>query len=277
MRRSWVRRSGRTWVSRRGLAAPVSLLLILFSLTMVSTLAYSYSIRRIGNRRQDLKLIATEEKMLDLDDAIQAMAWSPGSRRVLAFSDYDGQLRMEPDGSHLQINVTMGVFTETIFDADTGLFIYELPSTTIGHYGRWLRGDDEAVVNRSTAVQAQMWVSTGDEYEELNCRHRPLVSSSLGDLVGGRRVNNIRIYVINLNTSEAIESGGKFYVNVGCDNVTTQVRSYDLNSSVTVLQISVDIASDRGNVMMPLTTGASGSTVNVEVVVSRVKIEGVLV
>jgi len=43
------------------------MLLILFSLTLVSTIAYTYSLNHLENRKEDLKLYAAEEKMLDVE------------------------------------------------------------------------------------------------------------------------------------------------------------------------------------------------------------------
>ncbi len=260
---------------RRGLAAPVSLLLILFSLTLVSTVAYNYAVRQISNRKEDLKLVAAEEKMLGLEEAISFTAWSPGASKAVAFSDYGGQLRVEPGGSHLLVNLTMDGSTYTVFDSDTGRFIYELPSTIVGDLNRWLRGDQRVIVNQSTAYQSLMRVETGSEYQELVGRYRPLVSSSLGDVSGGRRINNVRIYIVNLNASEAIQSGGEFHVKVTCENVTTVVNSYDLGVTVTIMDILADLDGVQRTVAVPITVGASGSTVRVEVVVCHVKIEGV--
>ena len=274
-RGSGARRPFVAFLSRRGLAAPVSLLLILFSLTLLSTVAYTYSITQIGSRKEDLKLLAAEEKMLDLEEAVSSVAWSPGGARTLAFSDYGGQLRVEPAANHLRINVTMGATTDTVFDGDTGRFVYELPSTRVGHYGSWLRGDQRSIVNRSAAYQAQMRVEIGDEHQELAAGYRPLVSSSMGNLVEDRRVNNVRIYVVNLNGSQSIESGGEFHVKVLCDSVSTKVHSYDMDSNVTTVNITAELGGSVGTVVVPLTVGASGSRVRVEVVVSGVEMEGV--
>ena len=259
----------------RGLAAPVSLLLILFSLTIVSTVAYSYALGRIGTRKQDLKLVAAEEKMMDMEGAVSESVWSPGSMRTLAFSNYDGSLRVEPDANHLLLNATMDGSTYTLFDSDTGRFVYELPCTEIGHYGRWLRGDDRAIVNRSTAYQAQMSVGVGDEFEELYVRYRPLASSSVGDLVSGRRVNNIRVYIVNLNASEALDSGGEFHVRVHSTGVDTETHTYDLDPGVTSVYLKAVLDGEEETVSIPVTAGASGSTVKIEVVIGYVEIEGV--
>ena len=120
-----------------------------------------------------------------------------------------------------------------------------------------------------------MRVETGDERQELTARYRPLVSSSLGDLDSGRRVNYIRIYIVNLNASQAIESGGEFHIRVLCDNVTTRIYSYDLDPTITKVSVIADLDGVERTVEVPLSIGASGSTVSVEVVVSSVKIEGV--
>jgi hypothetical protein len=44
------------------------MLLILFSLTLVSTIAYTYSLNHLENRKEDLKLYAAEERMLDVEE-----------------------------------------------------------------------------------------------------------------------------------------------------------------------------------------------------------------
>ncbi len=263
--------------TRRGLAAPVSLLLIIFSLTLVSTVTYNYALKRIDARKEDLKLVAAEEKMLDLEEAITSTAWTPSGSRTLAFSNYGGQLRVETAANPLQVNVTIGASSGTVYDSETGRFIYELPSTVVGREGRWIRGDRRAVVNQSTSYQAQMSVVTGSEYQELVSRYRPLVSSSVGDLNVGRRINYVRIYVVNLNASEGITSGGAFHVKVTCLDVTTSLNTFNGTSSDTVMSISVSLDGTTRTISVPISVGASGSSVRVEVVESRVKIEGVAI
>jgi len=262
---------------RRGLTSSVSLLLIIFSLTLVSTIAYNYALAQIGSRKEDLKLVASEEKMLDLEEAISSVAWSPGASRAIAFSDYGGQFRVEPGESPLQINVTLGATTDTVFDSDAGRFLYELPSTPAGRLGRWIRGDRRVIVNQSTAYMAQMSVEAGSEYEELTARYRPIVSSSLGEVSAGRRINNVRIYVVNLNSSEALDSGGEFHVKVSCTDVAIALDTYNESAAVTSMSVAASLSGVTRTITVPITVGASGSSVRVEVVVSDVKIEGVSV
>ncbi|MGD2201213.1 MAG: hypothetical protein PVJ38_06260 [Candidatus Bathyarchaeota archaeon] len=261
--------------ARRGLTAPVSLLLILFSLTLVSTVVYNYALRQINTQQEDLKLVAAEEKMLDLEEAITQSAWHPGSSRTIAFSNYGGQLRVEPNANPLQINITLGTTNKTVFNDNTGRLIYELPSTRTGHLDTWLRGDPRVIVNLSTSYQAQMNVITGTDHQELVVKYRPLTHSSVGDLFAGRRINNVRIYIINLNSSQSIKSGGEFYVKASSLNVTANLHEYNGTTSDTIMSISATLNGMTREIRVPITVGASGSTVRIEVVVSHVKIGGV--
>jgi len=253
------------------------MLIIFFSLTLVSTVTYYYSVSRVDARKQDLKLIAAEERMLDLEAAVSSTAWSPGSARVLAFSDYGGEMSVEPEENRLKINITMEASSYIVFNSSTGLVLYQLPFATERHVGRWLLGDDRAIVNRSSAYQAQVRVERGYERQELRMGYRPLVSSSLGGLASGRRVNNIRIYVINLNGSQALSSEGEFHLKVQCSGVSTGLNAYNLSASITSANIRATLGGSEEAVEVPLTSGPSGSTVRVEVLVCHIEVRGVRV
>ena len=129
----------------------------------------------------------------------------------------------------------------------------------------------------SSAYQAQMVVEKGNSYEELVAGYRPLASSSEGNLVLDRRVNNVRIYVVNLNASQPLQSSGEFHMRVVCFNVLSQAHSYNLSSSVTTLVLTAVLGDDEDAIVVPLIVGPSGSTVKLEVVVSSVVIEEVRV
>lgn len=261
----------------RGLATSVSMIIIFFSLTLVSTITYYYSATRIDAKKEDLKVIAAEEKMLDLEAAISSTAWSPGSSRVLAFSDYGGEVSVKPPENHLEINITMGESSYIVFNGSTGSVIYKLPFASKRQVGRWLLGDDRAIVNRSSAYQAQVHVEHGDERQELTMGYRPLVSSSLGGMASGRRVNNIRIYIINLNGSQALSSEGEFHLKVQCTGVSTSLNAYNHSASVTSANIRATLDGSEEEVEVPITSGPSGSTVRVEVLVCHIEARSVRV
>ena len=165
----------------------------------------------------------------------------------------------------------------TLFDSPTGRYIYELPSTVVGHYGRWFRGDERAITNQTASVQAQVSVGAGSEYQELNTRYRPTVSSSIGDLEAGRRVNKIRIYIINLNSSTSLQSSGEFHIKSTAEDVTIVTQSYDLEASITSITLTADLSGVTDSVEILLTVGPSGSTIQYELVISNVKLTEVII
>jgi hypothetical protein len=87
----------------------------------------------------------------------------------------------------------------------------------------------------------------------------------------------VRVYVVNLNASEAIVSGGEFHVKVSCINVSTSLGTFNGTASDTVMSVSVSLDGATGAVLVPISVGASGSHVRVEVVVSIMRIEGVAI
>jgi len=261
----------------RGLAAPVSMLIIFFSLTLISTITYYYAIERIDARKEDLKLVSAEEKMLDLEEAASSAAWSPGSSRVTAFSDYGGELQVEPSTNPLTIGLSMGASSYIVFNGNVGGVLYKLPYTSSSRVGSWLRGDQRAIVNRSSSYQAQVRIESGDERQELRMGYRPLVSSSSGGLVADRRVNNIRIYIINLNGSQALSSAGEFHLKVLCSGVSSRLHAYNLTASVASVGITATLSGAERTVEVPIASGPSGSTVRVEVIVSYIELRSVSV
>jgi hypothetical protein len=261
--------------ARKGLTAPVSLLLILFSLTLVSTVAYNYTLKQIDSRKLDLKTVAAIEKMLDLEEATTSSAWSPGSSNTLAFSDYGGKFRVEPGANALQVNITLGTISDTVFESNTGCFVYELPSITRGRVGTWLRGDQRSIVNQSTSYLAQVNIVASVEHQEIVARYRPLVSSSVGGISGGRRINNVRIYIFNLNSSGSIQSSGELHVKVTCLNITTSLNEYNGSTSDTVMKMRASLDGISREIQIPIEIGTSGSMVRVELVISNVEIQEV--
>lgn len=261
----------------RGLATPVSTLIIFFSLTSASIVVYAYSINKIGSKTDELKLFAAEEKMLDLESAISSASWSVGSSRVLAFSDYGGELILNPSGNHLTLSVAINESSHVLFNSSTGLIVYELSFALANHVDTWLLGDRRAIVNVSSVHQAQVRIEPGLERQELIAGYRPVASSSLGGSLDGRGLNNIRIYVINLNSSQAFTLEGELYLRILCENVDVLFYTYNVTSSVSSISILSELDASDYSVVIPLTSGPSGSTVRIEVVICQIAIEKVIV
>ncbi|MFB0543168.1 MAG: hypothetical protein ACETVR_00145 [Candidatus Bathyarchaeia archaeon] len=260
--------------SRGGLSTPVSTLIIFVSLTLTVSSLYYLATVRVGAQRGDLRFTAAEEKMLELGSSIDSVAWSPSSSEVLSFSNYGGSLRVEPGSRRLILEATVGTSTYTLLNATMGRAVYEMPSSKGSKIGSYLRGDGRTIVNRSTSIISQIYFTLGDEGEELLVGYRPLVSSSTGGLVDGRRINNIRVYVINLNASEELTLSGEFHLGVRCLGVSSSLHTYNV-SSVSSVSVAATLEGVYGSVLVPIENGPEGAQIRVEVVICSVRLEEV--
>ena len=257
----------------RGLATSVSTLIIFFSLTVTSTVAYYYAMSRLDTDQRDLKLVAVEDKMIDLATAISSIAWSAGSSRTIFFSDYGGKMRVEPTQNNLSIVIETEGFSQTIFNGSTGRIAYQLQASD--YLDDWLLGDRRPLVNSSSAYQAQVRFELGPEGRDLIAGFRPHVSFSLGNIVDDRRLNNIRIYIINLNGSEALLRAGELHLAASCREISSQIYSFSLNASEFSINVTASLNGLNRTLAIPISSGSSGSTVRVEIVASDVEVEQV--
>jgi hypothetical protein len=260
--------------SKRGLATPVSTLIIFVSLTLTASFLYYLATIRVEAWRGDFKFTAAEEKMLDLGSSIDSVAWAVSSSEVLSFSDYRGSLSVEPEARRLILDVTIGPSTYMLLNTTTGRAVYEMPSTKENMEGTYLRGDDRTVVNRSTSITSQIYFIPGEDAQDLVVAYRPLVSSSIGGLVDGKRINNIRVYLINLNASEALSLSGEFFLGISCVEVSSSLYTYN-TSTVSSISVTATLAGDQDSVFVPIENGSGGAQIRVEVMICSVRLAGV--
>ena len=119
----------------------------------------------------------------------------------------------------------------------------------------------------------QLYIESGEEHPEIMLRYRPMVSSATGGTENGKPVNNVRIYVVNLNSSQNLELMGKIPIKTSCLSVETSVNSYNLSYSPTSLTVHVTLSGRQAQVSVPISSNENGAIINVELVVCNAKIE----
>ena len=92
-------------------------------------------------------------------------------------------------------------------------------------------------------------------------------------LEDGRTVNNIRIYIVNLNSSQSIALQGKLPLQVSCTDTQLTSKTYTVNSATQNLVITSILNGNVGTVSIPISTTIQGAVINVETVVCNVSIE----
>jgi len=259
--------------SRRAIALPVTFLMLFVSLTVLISATYYFSISRISARTQELKILGVEQEMVSLEKVVKFVSWSPGSYEIYEFGDYGGKFRVVPTAKRLMLNLTDdSSFHDVFFDSSVGKVVYELtPSETQDN--AFLNGDSRAIVNQSSSTMTQLHISQGSEYFEITLSYRPQAGSTVTGESNGKPVNSLRIYIVNLNSSQTVTRYGNFRLKVSCLNVTSSLRSYSFSSPVTSLLVKADLDGVLGNVSLPISSNAQGAVVDLETITCSVRME----
>lgn len=262
--------------STRGLAIPVTFLMLFVALIIIISTTYSFAVIKISSRGAFLKASVAKRSMLMLDHTIRNIVWLPGSSQTIYFDDYGGVLKVEPVAKRLFLNLTDGgAFSRALFNAFVGRAIYKLQPTKEGEVGLFLRGGAESVINKSSSAMAQIYISATSEGPEVVLSYRPFVSSVANGEINGKTKNVLRIYIINLNNSDSLEISGEFYLKISTTNVTLTVHTYEFNNSLSSLAIQASLDNVETTVWLPISSTAEGAIVDVEVVTCFIKLQKV--
>ena len=260
--------------SRRALTIPATFMILFVSMLGVVSVTYYFAVEKVNTRSTALKVSTAKQDMLSFDETLRTTLWQPGSARTFEFADSGGQIKVEPSANSLIINVTDNKdVAATIFSETVGQVTYELPYSETPEAGLFLNGDSRTITNHSGSTITQLYIRRGAAHPEILLRYRPTVSYATAGVENDKTVTNIRVYVVNLNMSEAISMFGKIPLKMLC--VTTQITtiSYDLSYEPETLQVTSNIEGTSGQVSIPVSGTASGAIVNVETVLCNVAIE----
>jgi hypothetical protein len=260
--------------SKKALAIPVTYLVLFVSLVAVISATYSFAVVKISSRGAQLKASVAKQNMQVLDDAVRSVAWSFGASEVVYMDDCGSVFQTEPVAKSLMINFTDGIsFNDIVFNSSVGKIFYEIESSEINNDGLFIRGDESAIINRSVFTITQLYFSTGDDAKELTLCYRPSATAMPMGASNGKPLNLIRIYVINLNSSQSLTLREKFYLKITAVNVSTVTRQCDFNVSVSSLALKAVFDGTTSTVWLPITSNEEGAIVNLEAVVCNVKIQ----
>jgi hypothetical protein len=273
VQRSFNRRVRRFCLSKKALSIPITFLILFASLLVVISITYGFAVSKVNVNSQILKISSAKQNMNDIEKSLQYVAWQPGSSDTLEFDDCGGILKTEPSANLLTINVTDSTFCEVIFNSSVGGLLYELPYSRSADTGLYLKGTSQVVVNKSGSDMTQLYIESGEEHPEIVLRYRPLVSSDTAGTESDKPVNNVRIYVVNLNSSQNLNAMGKIPIKTSCVNTIPCVNSYDLSYAPESLNVQVTLAGRQAQVSVPISGNGNGAIINVELVVSNIKIE----
>jgi len=268
------RHLGKLLLSKRALAIPVTYLILFVSLIAIISITYSFAVVKISARGAMLKASVAKQNMQTLDDAVRSVVWSFGASEVVYMDDCGGVFQTEPSAKHLIINFTdEQSFYDIVFNSSVGKAFYELEPSEFNYNGLFIRGDGRAIINQSAFTMTQLYVSAGDAAQELTLCYRPAATVASIGTSNGKPLNLIRIYIINLNSSQNLMLREKSHLKVTSLNVTTITRQYEFNASISSLALKAVFDGTSGTVWLPISSNQEGAVVNLEIVVCNVKIQ----
>lgn len=259
--------------SKKALALPVTFLILLVSTLGIVAVTYYFSVERINTQATTLKVSTAKQNMLNLNQAITSTLYQPGSSSTYEVTDSGGQLHLEPTNNTLTLSIKAAdEINATIYNASIGRVIYELPYTAAANTGLYLKGDQRTIANQSGSSMAQMVIANGEQHVEIQLRYRPSVTYVAAGEENGRAVNNIRIYIVNLNSSDSLALFGVLPLQARCLTIQLTTHSYLVTQAVTALSVTSTLDGQAGSVSVPITSSSGGAEINIEVVVCNVAI-----
>lgn len=260
--------------SKCALALPVTFLILLVSTLGIITVTYYFSIERINTQSEALKVSTAQQNFVSLDNVILSTLGQPGSSGTFDLADSGGLTNIQPTSNILTINVTDNAsIDETIFNASIGRVTYELSYSSSSETGLYLKGDSQTITNRSGSSLSQLCIANSAQGPEIQLQYRPTVSYATAGLENDQAVTNIRIYIVNLNSSDPIALQGELPLQISCTNTQLTTETYQVSNQPENLTITSQLNGANGSVSVPISSGTAGSIIYIETVISNVSIE----
>ena len=260
--------------SERALAISATFMILFVSMLSVVSITYYFAVEKVNTRSTTLKIVTAKQNMLSFEETLRSTLWQSGSARTFEFADSGGEVNVEPSANTLVISVTDNRDIDaTIFNETVGQVLYELPYSETPDTGLFLKGDSRTIVNQSGSVITQLYVRSGLEHPELLLRYRPTTSYTTAGVENDKAVTNLRIYVVNLNSSDAISMFGKVPLKMSCVATQITTTTYDLSYDPETLLVTSILGGRSGQVSIPVSSTASGAIINVEIVLCNVTIQ----
>ena len=240
----------------------------------ITSITYYFAVEKVNARSQTLKISTARQDMLSLDESVLSVAWQPGSARLVEVADSGGRIIVQPQLNSLSLTISDGqdIHAE-IFNQTIAKVRYELPYSNSPDSGLYLRGDSRSIVNQSGSLMTQLSIERGVSYSEIVLKYRPTVSSVVSGEENGKPVNTVRVYIVNLNSSETIATYGKIPLRISCESDAVTSTRFEVSYLIEKLSIESLLGGVAGRVTIPVSASPSGAVLSVQIIECNVKIE----
>ena len=255
--------------SKGALAIPVTFLILLVSTLGIISVTYYFSVENISTQSEALKVSTAQQNFVSLDNVILSTLGQPGSSATFDLSDSGGLTNIQPTNNTLTITVNdNSSIDDTVFNASVGQVTYELPCSGSLDTGIYLEGDSQTITNQSGSSPSQLYITNGAQGPEIQLQYRPTVTYAAAVLENDQAVTNIRIYIVNLNSSDSIALCGELPLQISCTSTQLTTETYQVSQPENLV-ITSQLNGVNGSVSIPI----SSSIIYLETVISNVSIE----
>jgi hypothetical protein len=259
--------------SKRALAIPITYLILFVSTMLLISVTYAFAVQEVNSQKQSFDVVTAKQDMISLDNDVLSVVSQPGSAATLDFRDSGGQLNIQPSSNNLTLSVTYyNEINATIFNGKTGQIVYDLPSSTSPDLGFYLEGDSSTITNQSGSSLSQLYIAGGFQGPQIQLGYRPAVTYAAAGVENGRDVTDIRIYIVNLNSSDPFALQGELPLKISCVGTQPITETYPVSHPPGNLEITSQLNGVVGSVSVPISQGPSGSIIYVEIVISNILI-----
>jgi hypothetical protein len=260
--------------SRKALAVPVTYLILFVSTMLLISVTYVFAVQQVNNRQQSFQILTARQDMISLDNDILSVTSQPGSATVLDFRDSGGQLNIEPSSNNLTLSVTDDAeINATIFNETTGQMVYNLPPSESEDIGFYIEGDSCTITNQSGASMSQLCIVSSLQGPQIQLGYRPQVTYVSAGIQNGQPVTDIRIYIVNLNSSTAFSLGGELPLKISCLSAQLATSTYKVSYPIENLVVTSQLNGLTGKISVPVSSASAGAIINVQIVSSNLTVE----
>jgi hypothetical protein len=225
-------------------------------------------------QNETLKASTAEQTLQSLDKTILSTLGQPGSSATFDLTDSGGAINIQPTNRILTITCNDNLSdSEIIFNSSIGEVSYELPNLGSRAIGIYLAGDSQTITNQTGASLSQLHIAQGNQGPEIQLSYRPTVSYATTGLEDGKTAYDIRIYVINLNSSDTVSQYGKLPLKISCSSTQLTTSTLQVPCQTESLNISSQIDGTSDTVSIPISSTHQGAIINIETVISSISIQ----
>lgn len=260
--------------SSKALAVPVTYLILFVSTLLLISVTYVFAVQQVNDRQQSLQVLTAQQDMTSLDNNILSVISQPGSASVLDFRDSGGQINIQPFSNNLMLSVLENAGTnETIFNSNMGQIVYDLPPSQSADLGFYIEGDSSAITNQSGSSTSQLFIAGSLQGPQIHLGYRPELTYAPAGTENGQAVTDIRIYIVNLNSSTPLSLCGELPLKISCLSAQMTTATYLINHQTENFVVTSQLNGIFGKVSVPISSTPAGAIIHVQIVISNVTVE----